>query len=149
MEKIQYKSNTNIDTQTGMLVTAQFIVSHSVYCKLPRDFGFFCSVNHFSEGGTVSANHNVTCSPSLAENDSRLLKNSEGNCDGEWIFCQRKEADVALFLQVTGIRKIRKTCKASSTSRLLPQNRTITKQRTLKPETNKTDRNPPITNHKP
>ena len=34
-------------------------------------FGFFCSVNHFSEGG-VNANHNVTCSPSLAENDSRL-----------------------------------------------------------------------------
>ena len=149
MEKIQYKSNTNIETQTGMLVTAQFIVSRCVYCKLRRDFGFFCSVNHFSEGGTVNANHNVTCSPSLAENDSRLLKNSEGNCDGEWIFCQRKEADVALFLQVTGIRKIRKTCKASSTSRLLPQNRTITKQRTLKHETNKTDRNPPITNHKP
>ena len=149
MEKIQYKSNTNTETQTGMLVTAQFIVSRCVYCKLRRDFGFFCSVNHFSEGGTVNANHNVTCSPSLAENDSRLLKNSEGNCDGEWIFCQRKEADVALFLQVTGIRKIRKTCKASSTSRLLPQNRTITKQGTLKHETNKTDRNPPITNHKP
>ena len=36
-----------------------------------RDFGFFCSVNHFSEGG-VNANHNVTCSPNLAENDSRL-----------------------------------------------------------------------------
>ena len=128
MEKIQYKSNTNIETQMAMLVTAQFIVSRCVYCKLRRDFRFFCSVNHFSEGWTVNANHNVTCSPSLAENDSRLLKNSEGNCDGEWIFCQRKEADVALFLQVTGIRKIRKTCKASSTSRLLPQNRTITKQ---------------------
>ena len=111
-------------------------------------FGFFWSVNHFSEGG-VNANHNVTCSPSLAENDPRLLKNSKGNCDGEWIFCQRKEADVALFLQVMGIRKIRKTCKASSTSRLLPQNRTITKQGTLKHETNKTDRNPPITNQKP
>ena len=51
--------------------------------------GFFCSVNHFSEGG-VKANHNVTCSPSLAENDSRLLKNSEENPDGEWSFCRRK-----------------------------------------------------------
>ena len=36
----------------------------------------------------------ITCSPSLAENGSRLFKNSEGNCDGEQIFCQRKEADV-------------------------------------------------------
>ena len=34
-----------------------------------RDFGFSCSVNHFSEGG-VNANHNVTCLLSLAENDS-------------------------------------------------------------------------------
>ena len=36
----------------------------------------------------------------------RLLKNSEGNRDGEWIFRRRKEAEVALFLQVTRIRKI-------------------------------------------
>ena len=28
----------------------------------------------------------------------------------EWIFCQRKESDVALFLLVTRIRKIRKIC---------------------------------------
>ena len=54
---------------------------------------------------------NVTCSATLAENDSRLLKNSEGNRDGEWIFCRRKEADVALFLQVTRIKKIRKSAK--------------------------------------
>ena len=33
----------------------------------------------------------------------RLLKNSEENRDGEWIFRRRK---VALFLQVTRIRKI-------------------------------------------
>ena len=36
-----------------------------------KGFWVFCSVNHFSEGG-VNANHNVTCSPNLAENDSRL-----------------------------------------------------------------------------
>ena len=71
--------------------TAKFVVSHCAFCKLRRDFGFLCSVNHFSEGG-VNANHNVTCTSSLAENDSRLLKNSEGNHDGEWIFCRRKEA---------------------------------------------------------
>jgi len=64
---------------------------------------------------------NVTCLPSLAENDSRLLKNSQGNRDGEWIFCRRKEAEVALFLQVTRIRKIIKICEANLTSRLLPE----------------------------
>ena len=42
-----------------------------MFCKIQRDFGLFCSVNHFSEGG-VNANHNVTCTSSLAENDSRL-----------------------------------------------------------------------------
>ena len=98
----------------------KFVVSHCVFCKLREDFWFFCSVNNFSEGG-VNANHNVTCSPGLAENDSRLLKNSEGNRAGEWIFCQSKEADVALFLQVTRMRKILKICKANLTSRILPE----------------------------
>ena len=63
----------------------KFVVSRCAFCKLRRDFGFFGSVNHFSEGG-VNENHNATCLPSFAENDSRLLKNSEGNRDGEWIF---------------------------------------------------------------
>ena len=31
-------------------------------------------------------------------------------------FCRRKEADVALFLQVTRMRKIIKICKANLTS---------------------------------
>ena len=95
-------------------------VSRWAYCKLWRDFGFFCPVNHFSEGG-VNANHNVARSPSSAENDFRLFKNSEGNRDGEWNFCWRKEADVALFLQVTRIKKMRKICEANLTSRLLPE----------------------------
>ena len=60
-------------------------------------------MNHFTES-RVNTNHNVTCSPSLAENDSRLLKNSEGHGQGEWIFCRMKEAGVALFEQVTGMR---------------------------------------------
>ena len=59
--------------------------SRCAYCKLRKDFGFFCSVNHLSEGG-VNANHNVICSPNFTENDSRLLKNREGNWDEEWIF---------------------------------------------------------------
>ena len=70
------------------------------FANLEGILRFFCSVHHFSEGG-VNENHNATCSPSFAENDSRLLKNSEGNRDGERIFCRRKEADVALLLQVT------------------------------------------------
>ena len=84
-----------------MIFTVKFVVSCCTYCKLRRDFGFFCSINQFSEGG-VKANHSVMSSSSLAENDSRL-KNSKGNRYGEWIFCRRKEADVALFLQVTRI----------------------------------------------
>ena len=66
-------------------VTAKFVVSRCVFCKLRGVFWFFCSVNHFSEGG-VNTNHYVMCLPSLAENVSRLLKNSKGNGDGEWIF---------------------------------------------------------------
>ena len=38
------------------------------------------------------------------ENDSRLLKNNEGNRNAEWNFCRGKEADIGLFLQVTRIR---------------------------------------------
>ena len=60
-----------------MIFTVKFVVLCCAYCNLRRDFGFFCSINHFSEGG-VKANHNVMSSPSLAENDSRLLKNSSG-----------------------------------------------------------------------
>ena len=58
-------------------------------CKLRRDFGFFCSVNRLSEG-RANANHNVMCLHSLAENDSRLLKNSKGNRDSKWIFASDK-----------------------------------------------------------
>ena len=83
-------------------------------------WGFSVPSIIINEGG-VNANQNVTCSPSLAENDPRLLKNTEGNRDGKWIFCRRKKADVALFLQVTHIRKIRKICEVNLSSRLLPE----------------------------
>ena len=50
----------------------------------------------------MNANHNATRSRSLTrknktENDSRLLKNNEGNRDGEWNFYRGKEPDIALF----------------------------------------------------
>ena len=43
------------------------------------------------------------------KNDPKPLKNSEGNRDDEWNFCWGQEADIALFLQETGIRKIIKS----------------------------------------
>ena len=64
---------TNI-TQTKRTVIVKFVVLRCACYKRQRDFGLFCSAKHFTEGG-VNANHNVTCSPSLAENDSRLFKN--------------------------------------------------------------------------
>ena len=36
---------------------------------------------------------------------SRIAKQ---NCNDEWTFCRGQEADIALFLQETRIRKIRK-----------------------------------------
>ena len=58
----------------------------------------------FFSGGEVNVNHNATRSPSFAsrngtDNNSRLLKKSEGNRDGDWNFCRRKEPDIALLLQ--------------------------------------------------
>ena len=44
--------------------------------------------------------------PAWPENDPKLLKNSEGNQDDEWNFCRGQEADIALFLLETRIRKI-------------------------------------------
>ena len=67
----------------------KFVVSCCAYRKVRRDFGFFSSVNHLSEG-RVNANQTVTCLPSLAENDSRLLRNSKGNPNGEWIFLSKE-----------------------------------------------------------
>ena len=54
------------------LITAKFVVLRCAYCKLRRDFGFICSVNCFCEVG-VNANHNVTCSPSLAEKEIAMV----------------------------------------------------------------------------
>jgi len=68
-----------VEIPLKLSLTAKFVVSRCAYCKL------FCSVNHFSEGGV-----NATCLPSLAENESRLFKNSEGNRDGEYIFLSKE-----------------------------------------------------------
>ena len=130
------------------VITAKFVVSRCAYRKLRRDFGFFCSVNHFGEGG-VHANHNATCSPSLTENDSRLLKNSERKSRWWLVFCRGKEADVASFLQVAKIRNIRKICEADLISRLFPETGRSQSNEPWNTKQTKTDRNPPIKNHKP
>ena len=39
---------------------------------------------------------------------TKLRINGKGNRDGEWNFCRRREADIALFLQVTRITQLRK-----------------------------------------
>ena len=119
-------------------VITKFVVSCCAFCKLRKDFGFVCSVNHLISEGGVNANRNVTCSPSLAENDSTLLTIGKEIA----MVSTEEEADVALFLQVTRMRKIIKNLRS-----IIARNKTITKQRTLKYETNKTDRDPPITNH--
>ena len=121
-------------------VITKFVVSCCAFCKLRKDFGFVCSVNHLISEGGVNANHNVTCAPSLAENDSTLLTIGKEIA----MVSTEEEADVALFLQVTRMRKIIKNLRS-----IIARNKTITKQRTLKYETNKTDRDHQsrITNH--
>ena len=81
----------------------------------------------------VNVNHNATPSSSLApknktENDSRLLKNSEGNLDNEWYFCRGQEADIALFFQETRMRKIRNIFEENWST--IARNRAITSNET-------------------
>jgi len=61
--------------------------------ELGWDSGFFCSLNHFSEGG-VNANHSVTCLSSLAENDSSGCSRIAKEIVMVKGFYQRKERDV-------------------------------------------------------
>ena len=143
------KKNTNkkgsVIAKEKEAITVKFVVSRCAYCKLRRDFGFFCSVNHCTDGG-ASASHNVTCSLSLAENDSRLFKNRIAMDSG----VLSKEGGRCCFILASNKNeKEQKNLRSNLNWSIIARNRTITKQRTLKQETNKTDRNPPITNHKP
>ena len=74
----------------GSLIYSQIRCIALQVCKLQMGL---------SPGGGVNANHNAKHSPSLAcknktENDSRLLKNSEGNRDDEWTFCRGQETRI-------------------------------------------------------
>ena len=75
----------------------------SCFANFEGILGFF--VLSFSGGG-VNTSHNAIHSPSLACKNK--TENGEGNRDGDWNFCQKKEEDIVLFSQVTGIRMIRK-----------------------------------------
>ena len=70
-------------------------------------------------GGGVRPIHKVTYWPSLADNESRhhCSRIAKEIAIVSGFFCQRKEADVALFLQVTRIRKIRKSPLLTETGR--------------------------------
>ena len=86
-------------------VVAKFVpVSRCAFFENCEGLLGSCSVNHFFSGGVVIANHNATRLPIFArrnrtDNNSRLLKKSEGNRDGDWNFCRGKEPDFALLLQ--------------------------------------------------
>ena len=70
------------------------------------------------------------------------LKNSGGNRDDEWTFCRGQEANIALFLQETRIRKIRKIFEENSVDYFPVQGG----HEPWNTETsNKVDRNAPIT----
>ena len=71
---------------------------------------------------------------------SRIAKQ---NCNDEWTFCLGQEADIALFLQETRIRKIRKIFEEIWWT--IAQNRVITSNEPWNTETNKVDWNAPIT----
>ena len=80
-------------------------------CKFGMGFSVLSIIWVGVELIQITMQHN---SPSLArknkiENDPKLLKKSEGNRDDEWNFCWGQEADIALFLQETRIRKIIKS----------------------------------------
>ena len=85
----------------GSLIYSKFVTSR---CALQTSNGFFCSVNYLSGGG-INANHNAKHSPCLAcknktENDSRLLKNSEGNGDDERTFCRGQETRIRMIRKI-------------------------------------------------
>ena len=60
VQKTQKVVSWTIQNKTDL--STKFVVLQCTYCKLQRDFGFFCSVNHFSKGGnkqnrSKSSNH--------------------------------------------------------------------------------------------
>ena len=79
--------------------TAKFVVSCCPFCKLRRDFGFFCSVSHLSEG-EVNANHNQTRSASFTRHNQ-----TDNHCRQESSFslsldCLRMAKEIAMVSEM-------------------------------------------------
>ena len=90
--KGRYKTNNKS-------LVAKFVVSRCKFANLEWAFLFRQS---FEWGRTeVNANHNAKHSPlTKTENDSRLLKNSEGNRDDEWTFCLGQETRIRMIRKI-------------------------------------------------
>ena len=80
----------------------------------------------------------------MAENDFSWRKS------WWWVDFLSKEIGKCCFIIASDKNtKDQKNLQSKLNQSIIAQNRTITKQRTLKYEANKTDQNPPITNYKP
>ena len=76
---------------------------------------------------------------------SRIEKESQW-----WVDFLSKEAGRGCFILASDKnKKDQKNLRSKLNLSIIARNRTITKQQILKHETNKTDQNAPITNHKP
>ena len=80
--------------------TVKFVVSYCMFCKLQRDFGFVCSLNHLSGVGltqiTMQSDHPAWSAKTKLwmTLDQWIAK---GNCNGEWNICWGKEAVNSLY----------------------------------------------------
>ena len=132
--------------QQILLVQCTYSQIHCItlhVCKLSMGFSFLSIIWVGVELMQITMQYTR---PAWPENDPKLLKNSEGNHNDQWNFCQGQEADIALFLQETRKRKIIKSFEENKT--ILPKtvrSRAITSSEHWKTETNKVDRNVPIT----
>ena len=69
-------------------------------CSFSLQLIFFSEQPFYGNYSTLDSHTNtVNLLVKMASNGDKVYR--EGNRHGEWIFCRRKEADVALFFQVT------------------------------------------------
>ena len=83
------------------IFTAKFVVSRCAFCKLRRDFEFFCSVNQLSGcGAGCKSQRNFAAKPKLRMtlDCSKIAKEIE--VVGGMLIWRGKKADFASFLQV-------------------------------------------------
>ena len=123
--------------QRKSIFTAKFVVLHCTLCKLRRDFGFFYSVDHLSGARLL---HTRPAWPANWEWLYRMLKNSEGNRDGEW---KLSRIGCRLLYSCKRQEKERPGNIFEAICSIIDRNWTITSNEPWNAETNKTDRNSP------